>query len=56
MIQPLSRVKQPDGIECPACGCADLRVYYTRKTPKRIVRVRICNHCERRIRTVERIG
>lgn len=45
---------EPRGIECPNCGCCDLRVWSTRKQPcGRILRVRICRHCDRRVPTWE---
>ena len=43
------------GINCPRCGCSDLRVYYTRRKPNgTIMRSRECRHCGRRIVTRER--
>ena len=34
------------GLVCRACGCRDLRVYYTRGTKDgRVRRVRKCRHC-----------
>lgn len=43
------------GITCPRCGCADLRVYYTRrKANGTIMRSRECRHCGRRVVTKER--
>ena len=44
------------GITCPGCGCSDLRVLYTRYRPQRIVRVRRCQKCKRRVITNESIG
>lgn len=43
------------GLRCPNCNCADLRVYYTRQSTDRILRVRICRYCGRKITTYERI-
>ena len=41
------------GITCPDCG-AKTRVYYTRSVEgAKVQRMRICNHCERRITTHE---
>lgn len=41
------------GITCPDCG-AKTRVYYTRSVEgAKVQRMRICNHCERRIITYE---
>jgi len=42
------------GVRCPACGCADLRVWSTRRRTDRVIRVRICRNCKRRVPTVER--
>lgn len=43
------------GIQCSRCGCAHFPVQYTRKRGfGRIVRVRVCRHCGRRITTVEK--
>lgn len=45
--------EQPTGLECPSCGCRDLRVYYTRPRSYGILRVRICRHCGRKMTTRE---
>ena len=44
------------GLECPRCGCRHLPVLYTRYRPKKIVRVRECRHCQRRVITYEAVG
>lgn len=44
------------GLECPRCACRHLPVLYTRYRPKKIVRVRQCRHCGRRVITYEAIG
>jgi hypothetical protein len=41
------------GVLCPRCGCADLRVRNTRYSMGRIVRYRECRHCGRRVTTYE---
>ncbi len=41
------------GIECPRCGCRHLYVVYTRQRSKKILRVRECRYCGRRIKTYE---
>jgi transcriptional regulator NrdR family protein len=41
------------GLECPRCGCRHLYVLYTRQRLKKILRVRECRHCGRRIKTYE---
>ena len=43
------------GLECPRCGCRHLYVVYTRQRLKKILRVRECRHCGRRIKTYEQI-
>lgn len=43
------------GLECPKCGCRELRAYYTRKRPGHILRKRICRHCGREVTTHEKI-
>lgn len=50
---PITNPEQPKGLECPSCGCRDLRVYYTRPRHKYILRVRLCRHCGRKIATRE---
>ncbi len=42
------------GLECPLCGCADLRVSHTRKCRGRIRRRRVCQHCFEGFWTTER--
>ena len=45
------------GVSCPTCGCRDLPVYYTRaRRGGKIVRVRTCRHCGRRVLTTERVA
>jgi hypothetical protein len=43
------------GLECPKCGCRHLPVLYTRRRLERILRVRVCRCCGRRLRTIERM-
>jgi len=43
------------GIECPRCACRHLPVLYTRRRAKRIVRIRQCRHCGRRVMTYEEV-
>lgn len=45
----------PRGIECPDCGCRHLFVLYTRQRTNKILRVRRCRNCQRRILTYEHI-
>jgi hypothetical protein len=42
-----SRPAPLPGLVCPHCGGGPLRVYYTRRRPGRILRVRICGGCRR---------
>lgn len=46
---------QSTGLECPKCGCRDLRVWMTRRERSRIRRVRICRHCGQRVISYEAI-
>ena len=41
------------GVVCRTCGCRDLPVYYTRRRNGRIIRVRECRNCGRRMMTRE---
>jgi len=43
------------GLRCPSCYGTDLRQYYTRKRADKVLRVRICRHCGRRVQTTERV-
>ena len=51
----LSKDANEKGVECPKCGCKDLRVFSTRKELRRIKRVRVCRCCGAKIRTYEMI-
>jgi len=42
-------------IQCPSCGCSDLRVYMTRQRARYVQRTRECRHCGRRIVTREMV-
>ena len=44
-----------DGIRCPACGGRELGVLYTRHRWRRVMRVRRCGQCGRRVITYEQI-
>lgn len=45
------------GVSCPDCGCEHLPVYYTRRRRGgKIIRVRICRHCGRKVLTTERVA
>lgn len=43
------------GMRCPQCACCDLRAWSTRRRANRVVRVRICRNCGRRVTTVEKL-
>jgi len=45
--------KKPKGIPCPLCGGTRWRLWNTRKSGVRILRVRVCKVCNHRIRTSE---
>jgi len=45
---------QKRGLQCPRCGCAHLRVLYTRRAwGGRLLRRRECRYCGRRLTTYE---
>lgn len=45
---------QKGGICCPKCGCQHLRVVATRKwVQDKILRVRRCRNCGKKVRTTE---
>lgn len=44
------------GLMCPACGGRDLPVWSTRRRMGRVVRVRRCRNCLRKVTTFERIN
>lgn len=49
------RTPPPPGLTCPRCECPDLRVVKTLRLPgSRIRRYRQCQHCGRRVITLER--
>lgn len=41
------------GLECPQCGCKDLRTIRTTKMRNKIHRRKECRHCGRRVMSVE---
>lgn len=53
MAQTDEQLRPADGIACPRCGCCHQAVLYVRRQPSRVIRVRECRNCLRRIRTVE---
>jgi hypothetical protein len=44
------------GLRCPNCESVALPVEYVRKKPGRVVRIRQCAACSRRVRTVETVA
>lgn len=51
---PSFRMGQPDnGIKCPVCHCHDMRCYRTIRNQDKIVRIRVCRHCGKRVVTHE---
>ncbi len=56
MSKSATKPMRETGLECPKCGCRDLRAYYTRPRPGYILRKRICRHCGNDVVTRERIG
>jgi len=55
IAKPTAETPTTDGLACPSCGCCHLPVLYTRKTPRRVKRVRECRNCGRRVTSFERI-
>lgn len=53
MAAEKDKQEENTGIVCPHCGCADLRVVYTRRYGTRKIRRRECRHCGRRMFTFE---
>jgi hypothetical protein len=47
---------KPAGLECPRCGCCDLRVTRTVRMQSRIRRERSCRHCGRRVISYEHLA
>ena len=43
------------GIQCPGCGCKDLRASYRKPWNGGYRRVRICRNCGRRVITFEAV-
>lgn len=42
------------GIECPRCGCRHLPALFSRRKGRLMIRLRVCRHCGKRVRTVEK--
>lgn len=52
--KPVTQREGPRGLRCRHCGCAHLRVIYTRRGQgERIVRRRECRNCGKRLTTWE---
>ena len=62
MTDPARKVWPPPidpavGLVCRGCGCRHFHVVYTRKAPgNRIMRLRECRHCGKRVQTWESAG
>lgn len=41
------------GLECPMCGCRDMRVQTTRQQDNMIIRYRVCRNCGYHRPTIE---
>ena len=48
--------KGEQGLVCRQCGCRHFYTVYTRPKPGRILRLKECRHCGRRMVTRERAG
>ena len=46
--------ESPGGIECPKCGCRDMKVLWTRPGHGRVRRRRQCRHCKKLLTTYEK--
>jgi transcription elongation factor Elf1 len=42
-------------MECPNCGCCDLRAVKTVQLKHAVRRIRVCRHCGRRMTSVEQL-
>lgn len=49
----MGRAPKTRGIECPKCGCRDLRVNGTVRQVNFITRYRVCRNCGTKLRTRE---
>ena len=52
-MSDLAALNKPTGLECPECGCRDLRPCRSRSGDGEIQRRRECRHCGKRIIVVE---
>ncbi len=53
-MHELAALNRPaTGLECPECGCRDLRPCRSRAGDGEVIRRRECRHCGRRIIVVE---
>ena len=43
------------GLECPACGCVDLKTTHTERLRRCTRRRKVCRHCGKRIVSTERL-
>ena len=47
------RMDENSGMECPDCGCCDLRAYRTEKKNGGYQRQRKCRNCGKKVTTIE---
>jgi predicted SprT family Zn-dependent metalloprotease len=55
-IDDTKQAERQGGLRCPSCQCPHLPVSYTRHRTDKIMRVRKCRNCGRRLVTYERLG
>lgn len=53
LAEPQADNGKAAGLECPKCGCRDLRAMRTKKMPRRIMRQRRCRLCGRVVTSYE---
>jgi transcriptional regulator NrdR family protein len=57
MSRKAASSREAKGLVCHRCGCAHLRVVYTRRgSDRKLIRRRECRYCGRRITTYEQTG
>ena len=54
--EPKNSETKFQSLECPRCGCRHMYTVETKSTPHRIIRIRQCRHCGRRIKTYEQFS
>lgn len=56
MLATMEQRETAKGFRCRYCGSCEMFVCYTRRERDRVVRVRECKDCGKRIRTYEDVG